>query len=443
MNESSISILVAEDDPEMLDLLDRVLRDEGYNVIPARNGKEALARIAEGGFDVVLSDIRMPGYDGMEVLRGAMARDLSQPVILMTAFGSIESAVQAMREGAWHYLAKPFDIDDLVEVVGQAASRVRGMRAVESARGARVEQFFPVVFTSRAMVELLQMARDVAASNATVQISGSSGTGKELLARAIHGLSRRADRPFVAVDCNSIPEALLESEMFGHRRGAFTGAVADKRGLVEEASGGTLFLDEVGNLSMLVQGKLLRFLQERRFRRVGGIEERAVDVRVISATNRDLAGMVERGLFREDLFYRLSVIPMRIPDLKDRREDIPPLVYHFVRTFNLGYKVEGVRQDALELMVTYPWPGNVRQLENVIERAVILRKAGLIQPRDLPEDLVSDSGERTLQSLEDMERDYILRLLVEHGHNQSRVARILGINRRTLYRKLQKIGGEG
>ncbi len=439
MDGDTIRILVAEDDEQMLDLLKRVLCDEGYRVTAVRDGVQALARLDERpSFDLVLTDLRMPGLDGMELLRRAMARQLRQPVILMTAFGTIESAVQAMREGAYHYLAKPVDIEDLLEIIGSAADRVRQQRAAESAVTPTDASFFPIVFRSTAMAELLAMARGVAASSASVLIAGSSGTGKELLARAIHGMSPRASRPFVAVDCNAIPEALLESELFGHRRGAFTGATADRRGLAEEADEGTLFLDEIGNLSAVVQAKLLRFLQERRFRRVGETEERAVSVRLISASNQDLRSLVEKGAFREDLFYRLSVIPLKIPDLKDRREDIAPLTYHFVRKFNTGYKIEGIRKDALELLLDFPWPGNVRQIENVIERAVILRKAGLIQPRDLPEEIAARTAQPSGRSLEETERDYILQLLGECAGNQSRVARILGINRRTLYRKLRK-----
>jgi two-component system, NtrC family, response regulator AtoC len=438
-----IRVLVAEDDNEMRELLVRVLADEGYAVSAARDGSEAMAQIEEGAFDLVISDVRMPGPDGREVLRRAMARGLHQPVILMTAFGSIEAAVEAMRDGAYYYLAKPFDIDDLLEVVGGASARVREQRAFLQSEEDGGGSPFPIVSRSAVMAELLRVARDVAASNATVLITGGSGTGKELLARAIHRASRRAGGPFVPLDCSAIPETLMESELFGHRRGAFTGAVDDRPGIIQQADRGTLFLDEVGNLALPVQSKLLRFLQERRFRRIGEAEEHSVDARVISATNQDLAALAARGSFRHDLYYRLSVIPLRLPDLGERREDIAPLVYHFIRKFNVGYQVEGVRADALDLLVDYGWPGNVRQLENAIERAVILRRAGLIQPRDLPEDILHSDGEAPPsggRSLEELERRYIAQLLQECRGNQSRVARILGINRRTLYRKLQKYG---
>ena len=437
-----VRILIAEDDAEMLELLSRVLREEGFRVLTASNGHQALARIEEGDFDLVLSDVRMPGPDGMEVLRRAMASRLHQPVILMTAFGSISSAVEAMRAGAFHYLTKPFNLDDLLEIVNGAATQIRQLRSIHAEAG---DAAFPIVFRSPAMARLLAMAGEVAPTTASVLIAGASGTGKELLARAIHAISGRGQRPFVPVDCGAIPEGLMESELFGHRRGAFTGSIADKAGIFEEADGGTLFLDEVGNLPASMQAKLLRFLQDRRFRRVGDTVERSVDVRVVSASNRDLAEAVAEGAFREDLYYRLAVISLAIPALRERREDIPPLVYHFIRQFNAeaGYAVEGVRQDALELLVDHPWPGNVRQLENVVERAVILRKAGLVQPSDLPPEMGSTAAGDSSRSLDELERQHILQLLEECGGNRSRVARILGISRRTVYRKLREYGIDG
>jgi DNA-binding NtrC family response regulator len=348
-----------------------------------------------------------------------------------------------MREGAYHYLAKPFDLDELIEVVGSAAEQVHKLRALHAVHPDGCDPLFPIVFRSQAMRSLLSMARDVADSNAAVLIQGSSGAGKELLARAIHAMSRRASGPFVAVDSGAIPEGLLESELFGHCRGSFTGAVSDKPGIIEQADQGTLFLDEVGNLASPVQAKLLRFLQERCYRRVGEVNERTVDVRLVSATNKDLVELVDRGGFRDDLYYRLSVITLQIPSLGERREDIPPLVYHFIRKLNAAssYRVEGVRKEALDLLVDYAWPGNVRQLENVMERAVILRRAGMIQSSDLPQEIVAASGAQTSsRTLEEIEREHILELLDRCDGNQSRVAKVLGISRRTVYRKLKSYG---
>ncbi len=439
-----IRVLVGEDDPAMLDLIRRVLADEGYEVLPARDGHEVMRGLDEGAFDLVLCDVRMPGPDGIQVLERAISRRLDQPVILMTAFGSIAAAVQAMRAGAYHYFAKPFDIEELIEVIAGAATQIRQLHAIRAQPAGAGARAFPIVFRSSAMARLLGLAHQVAASDATVLIQGPSGTGKELLARAVHAASLRHDRPFVPLDCSAIPEGLIESELFGHRRGAFTGAVADAPGIVERAAGGTLFLDEVSNLAAPVQAKLLRFLQERRYRRVGDAAEREVDVRLVSASNRDLAELVAAGAFRDDLYYRLSVFTLEIPAMAERREDIPPLVYHFIRTFNArgGYQVDGIRQDALDLLIDHPWPGNVRQLENAIERAVILRKAGLIQPSDLPEQVAPTSGPATHDghSLEEVERRLILQLLGECRGNRTRVARILGISRRTVHRKLEKYG---
>jgi two-component system response regulator AtoC len=437
-----VRVLVAEDDGEMRELLGRVLGDEGYDVIAVGDGHQALARIEEGQFDLVLSDVRMPGPDGMELLGRSMARRLHQPVILMTGFGNISSAVEAMRAGAYHYLAKPFNLDELLEIVRGAADQIRQRRSLQGDVG---DTAFPVVFRSAAMARVLATVHEVAASSATVQVTGASGTGKELVARAIHAASERRLGPFVPVDCGAIPEGLMESGFFGHSRGAFTGAVADRPGIVESADGGTLFLDEVGNLPMAMQAKLLRFLNDRRFRRVGETRERSVDLRLVSASNRDLAELVAEGAFRDDLYYRLAVFSLHIPSLADRREDIPPLIYHFIRRFNAdcGYAVEGIRQDALDLLVDAPWPGNVRQLENVTERAVILRKAGLVQPVDLPPELRAPGSADPGRTLDDLERQHIVQLLDECGGNQSRVARILGISRRTVYRKLRLYGIDG
>jgi two-component system response regulator HydG len=301
---------------------------------------------------------------------------------------------------------------------------------------------FPIIFRGRAFRDVIRLVRDVAGSSASVLITGESGTGKELIAREIHRRSRRAERPFVALDVNAIPETLLESELFGHVRGSFTGAVRDKAGMFEQADGGTLFLDEIGNLNLAVQAKLLRFLQERTLRRVGDTREKTVDVRLVTATHRNLKKLMAEGTFREDLFYRLSVIHVEVPTLRERREDIAPLAYHFLRKYNRDLRVDGFRPEVLDLLVDFDWPGNVRQLENAIEHAVILRKAGLIQKGDLPEWVSSQgkAGAPDQRSLEAVEKAHILRLLEECEGNQSRAARILGINRRTLARKLKSYG---
>lgn len=437
-----VRVLVAEDDGEMRELLCRVLGEEGYDVIAVGDGHQALARLEEGRFDLVLSDVRMPGPDGMELLGRAMARRLHQPVILMTGFGTISSAVEAMRAGAYYYLPKPFNLDELLEILRGAADQIRQRRSLHDGAG---DEAFPVVFRSAAMARVLALVHEVAGSSATVQLTGASGTGKELVARAIHAASDRRRAPFVPVDCGAIPEGLLESEFFGHCRGAFTGAIAERPGLVEAADGGTLFLDEIGNLPASMQAKLLRFLNDRRFRRVGETRERSVDLRLVSASNRDLAELVREGGFRDDLYYRLAVFSVHIPSLAERREDIPPLVYHFIRRFNdeCGYSVEGIRQDALDRLVDAPWPGNVRQLENVTERAVILRKAGLVLPVDLPPELQMPGAADPGRTLDDLERQHILQLVEECDGNQSRVARILGISRRTVYRKLRQYGIDG
>jgi len=298
------------------------------------------------------------------------------------------------------------------------------------------------VGASPPMRELFQTIRRVAASRATVLLQGESGTGKELVARAIHDLGERADQPFVAVNCAALPDQLIESELFGHERGAFTDARERRIGKFETAAGGTLFLDEIGELGIVVQAKLLRALQEKQIERLGGSSPIEVDVRVVAATNRNLEADVAEGRFRADLFYRINVVPIALPALAERREDIPPLVYHFIRRFNgeCGYSVEGIRQDALDRLVDAPWPGNVRQLENVTERAVILRKAGLVQPVDLPPELQTPGSADPGRTLDDLERQHILQLVEECDGNQSRVARILGISRRTVYRKLRQYG---
>ncbi|OGQ93128.1 MAG: hypothetical protein A2284_05595 [Deltaproteobacteria bacterium RIFOXYA12_FULL_61_11] len=433
-----MTVLVAEDDQEMLELIENVLTEEGYQVLTANNGTDALAALERRDYDVVVTDLKMPGASGLEVLRRARASYLRQPVVVMTAFGSIETAVQAMKEGAYSYITKPFDLEELLAVMAEIAEQVRAHRQLRDKGESGEAPAFPIVFRSKVFRRVLAIVHEVAESNASVLLGGETGTGKELIARELHLRSSRAKGPFIPVDVNTIPDALFESELFGHKRGAFTGAVQDKPGLLEQADHGTLFLDEIGEMGPAAQAKLLRFLQERRCRRVGDTKEHCVDVRLVSATHRDLSAMIGTGQFREDLFYRLAVIPINLPALRERPEDITPLAYHFLRMFNKGFSVEGFRQDALELLASFPWPGNVRQLENAVEHAVIMRKTGLIKRDDFPAWITtSGNAQHTdLRTLEEVERGYILELLDRCQGNRSKTAKILGINRRTLLRKL-------
>jgi DNA-binding NtrC family response regulator len=368
---------------------------------------------------------------------------IHQPVIVISNGASVSEAVELMKTGIHHYLSTPVDVDDLLEAVATASEVALSDRTLQEELCSAGIADLPMVFRSLAMKRLMKLVRSIAASEASVVIQGPSGSGKELLARSIHLMSERADGPFVPVDSSAIPESLLESELFGYRRGAFTGAQTDKPGILEASDRGTLFLDEVGNLSVPVQAKLLRFLQERCFRRVGDVRERSVDTRVVSATNVDLKQAVSDGVFREDLFYRLSVFVLEIPPLCQRTDDIPALADYFIHRQHIrtGFPVFGIAPDALAALVEYSWPGNVRQLENAIERAVILRRAGRICVADLPREVsASATAPRQARSLATIEKQHILELLDQHGGNQSEVARILGVSRRTIYRRLKTWG---
>lgn len=447
MNTSAgIRLLIAEDDADMRGFLDQALREEGYTIVCAKDGREAMNLLEDGNFDIVLTDLKMPGATGIDLLRSAQARSLHQPIILMTAFGTVDSAVEAMKHGAYSYITKPFDLDDLLQLLREVGDQIVPRLEIERTTIVGGEQTaFPIVYRSQAFREVMSKVHSVADSSASVMVMSETGTGKELIAKELHRRSERATGPFVPVSANVITDQLFESELFGHCKGSFTGAGWDKPGLVEQADKGTLFLDEVGEMNLVVQGKLLRFLQDHSFRRVGDIQERRVDVRVIAATNRNLREMVAKGQFREDLFYRLAVITIHLPPLRERREDIPALAYHFLRRFNKAYKVTGFRPEVVDLLTDYSWPGNVRQLEGTVEHAVILRKSGLIQKRDLPEWFLEEmiENEDDSRKLETVERDHILNLLTECNGNRSRAARILGINRRTLTRKLRSYGETG
>jgi two-component system response regulator AtoC len=397
----------------------------------------------------------MPGMDGLEVLRAIRGVDPEALVILFTAFGTVESAVEAVKEGAFDYIAKPFSADQLRLMIERALTQRRLLEENRRLRQQLTEtyRFENIVGRSRQMMQVFDLIKKVAASEANILILGESGTGKELIARCIHANSPRAARAFVPVDCASLPEHLLESELFGHEKGAFTGAVAMRRGLFEEADSGTSFLDEVGDIPLPLQSKLLRVLQERQVRRVGGNRFLDVDVRLISATHQDLAQMVEGGRFREDLYYRLNVIPLPLPPLRDRPGDIPLLAYHFLRRYaaQSGKAVQGIAPAALELLEAYPWPGNVRELQNVLERAVVLAEGETVTASELPATLrlpqkaptAAVSDHLTLKKakqhwVESFEREYLIALLKKHQGNISQAAKTAGVDRKTVHRLIKR-----
>jgi len=441
-------ILVVDDDPASREMLGRVLTGDGHVVVTAADGREALGQLDRAGADLVVSDIRMPEIDGYELADRMRERAPDVPLVLVTAFGDVEGAVQAIRRGAYDYLSKPYDVDAIRMVVARGlAQRALALENRELRRQVRDKyRLEGVVGRSESMLHVFKTAARVAASEATVLITGESGTGKEMVARAIHAASARSGGPFVAIDCGAIAEGVLESELFGHARGAFTGAQAPRRGLFEEADRGTLFLDEIGDVGQALQARLLRSLQEGEIRRVGTNEPIAVDVRVVAATNKDLTAAVKEGRFREDLFYRLNVVGIRIPPLRERREDIPLLADHFAAKHGRG-EGAAITPAARDLLVAYAWPGNVRELENVIARALALNPSGVVVPEDLPESLrglpavlASTSG-RERPTLAEIERRYATTVLAEADGNKTRAAEILGIDRKTLYRILGE--GEG
>jgi two-component system response regulator PilR (NtrC family) len=382
-------VLVVDDEPSIRELLGIVLAREGYDVVLAESGAHALSTLDRLAVDLVISDIRMPGVSGVELLRAAKQSDPDMPVVMMTAFASTDTAVEALRLGASDYVTKPFDVDELKIVVRHALER-RHLRQenVQLKRALNTtHRFADIIGRSEPMLAVFALIETIGPTSSTVLINGESGTGKELVARAIHFHSLRRDRPFVAVNCGALPEPLLESELFGHMRGSFTGASTNKKGLIEVAEKGTIFLDEIGEMSTAMQVRLLRVLQERTFRRLGGTEEVEADIRIIAATNRDLTKAVSEGQFREDLFYRINVIPLELPPLRDRRGDIPLLAEHFVARFaqQMDKAIVGLSRQALERLESYAWPGNVRELENALERAVALERTPTVLPESLPE----------------------------------------------------------
>jgi DNA-binding NtrC family response regulator len=446
----SRQLLVVDDDRAMREMLSSLFKERGLRAEEAASADAALALAAEHDFDAVLSDVRMPGLSGVELVGQLRRLRPTTPVILMTAFGSIDSAVEAMRSGAFDYLTKPFEPDAVILAVERALEHRALALENEQLRRA-VDQstsLGDLIGKSPAMREIFALIKRIAHSRSSVLISGESGTGKEVVARAIHYHGDRAEKSFVPINCTAIPEGLLESELFGHVRGAFTGAHASKRGLFEKADGGTLFLDEIGDMGLALQGKLLRVLQDKEIRPVGGTQSVRVDVRIIAATNRDLETEIAEGRFREDLFYRLNVIPLHIPPLRERAEDVPALVEGFLRRHSEG-RTRYFSPDAMRRLAEHPWRGNARELENVVERALALSDAELLGPEDVPlpgcasggsprgDDFLREAAARSL-TLHDLDELYTEEVLKRTGGNKVQAARILGIDRKTLYRRAER-----
>ena len=446
-------ILVVDDEPSMRQMLAIVLKREGYDVTLAENGRTAVAALGRGPFDLVISDIKMPDMSGVDVLRAAKQIDPDVLGIMITAFASTETAIEAMRLGACDYLSKPFDIDLLkMKVREKVENRHLKQENVLLKRTLGLShQFSNIIGRSESMLDVFKMIETVGKTNSTILLTGESGTGKGLVAQAVHYHSLRRDKPMVSLNCGAMPETLLESEMFGHMRGAFTGADANKKGLLEVAEKGTIFLDEIGEMSPVMQVKLLRVLQERRFRRVGGLEELQADIRVIAATNQDLTRAVAEGRFREDLFYRINVIPIVLPPLRDRREDIPLLSEHFLSKYatQMEKPVTAISRPAMELLQKHDWPGNIRELENVIERAVALEGTPSVQPESLPpvvrggvarasaasaaavHELLPVEGLDLEARVQEIERGYIAQALERANGVQVKAAELLGMSFRS------------
>jgi two-component system NtrC family response regulator len=451
----NLNILVVEDGQSQREMLRDFLIKEGHNVAEAASGEEAVQSVANRAFDLVLLDYKMPGMDGMQVLQEVKRLNPETDVVIITAYGTIETAVDAMKAGAVDYITKPLEFDELLLLVDRVSERRTLLRENEILRRQLKDQGVTtdsIIYSSQKMAALTSMAARVASSRATVLLQGESGTGKELLARLIHQLSPRSGKPIITVNCGALPESLIESELFGHEKGAFTGATARRIGRFEEADGGTLFLDEIGELTMPVQVKLLRFLQEREFQRVGGNANIRADVRIISATNRDLEGMVKEGKFREDLYYRLNVVVMSIPPLRERKEDIPVLIDHFLGRFagENGKDIVGISSEARDLLMKYDYPGNVRELENILERAVVIARNEVLSLEDLPfreemmvasPGVMPEDGEGKLRSaMENLEKQMIQDAMEKTGDHQTRAAEMLGLSERMLRYKLKKYG---
>ncbi len=462
-------VLIVDDEPNLRKILAAQLSRDGYDVLLAEDGEQGLALLREHHIDLVVTDLKMPKVDGMTLLREALAEQPELPIVMITAHGTVDTAVEALKLGAFDYLTKPFDKDEVRQIVGKALKtrELAGEEATTEIKGAEGARF-GIIGQSPGLTELYAVLERVADSPTTVLITGESGTGKELVARALHDHSSRRGKPFIKVNCAAIPKELIESELFGYERGAFTGAVTSKPGRFELANGGTLFLDEIGEIPVEMQVKLLRALQESEFERVGGIKTMRVDVRLVAATNRDLKKLISQGAFREDLFYRLNVVSIRLPALRERATDTPLLVDHFLKKFNerLKKNVTGVEPEALDLLSAYGWPGNIRALENVMERAVLFCDGSKLRVEDLPAELrgpgalamgsvapptdasvdlgtlPADGGlkEHVKVAMSRLERDLVSRALKQTNNNVTHAARLLKISRKGLQLKMKELG---
>ena len=453
-------VIVIDDDETVRDVLTSFLSEKGHEVVASVNGQEGLERLLSESFDIALVDLVMPGIGGMDILRELSSRNLKIPVIVITAYGTIQNAVESMKLGAFDYITKPFNLDEILIVIERALNlrRLERENLLLKRQLRKRYNFSGLIGDSIKMQRVYELIEKVADSDTTILITGESGTGKELVAKTIHYNSSRADGPFVPINCAAIPKDLLESELFGHEKGAFTGAINTRIGRFELANNGTLFLDEIGELDPSLQVKLLRVIQEREFERVGGVKTIKVDVRIIAATNRNLEEAVKEGRFREDLYWRLNVIPIHLPPLRERREDIPLLIDFFVKKFHRKGKGKALvfPPEVMTILLRYDWPGNVRELENLVERLNVLVSDEVVKPEDLPERFqkiefrgqemevlspqISEEGIDLSKTLEEIERELILKALQKAGGVRSKAASLLGLNRTTLIEKLKRLG---